>query len=326
VPSEPDRDRGGGGAAVASTPGLWRRTLTIAYLRFGFSASVVMAAGIAFYSLMCLAPLGILVAAVLRLVFGARGTAYAWIRQVIDVLGPETAGRIMPQLDDLLSDPGSHLTSVISVLALIWAGMRLFEIVERALTDIWPGRLLRGYFHRKLVAFVMMVIAGLFLSSFVLLAAFLASVQAWLHQFHNADLALLNQLRPRFLELYQFFLAFIAFAVLYRYMPLRRPPTRATLTGAVFAAVLWQVASIVMTEFIRHSAQEGSFYGGLTGIVIFSMWCFLGAEMLLFGAQIAVAYEHVFVRRRDPAEDDELIERPRRLSQDEERSPSVDPR
>lgn len=291
---------------------LWRRAFTIAYLRFGFSVSVLMAAGIAFFSLMCLAPLGILLAAVLRSVFGAGGAAYVWIMQAVEALGPETATRIVPQLDELLSDPGSHLTSVLSVIALVWAGMRLFEIVERALTDVWPGKLLRGYLHRKVVALAMMFIAGLLLSSFVLLTAFLASAQVWLGRFEVAGPAMLDVLRPRFLGVYQFLIAFVAFALLYRFMPLRRPPARATLAGAAFAAGLWQIASLVFTWLIRHSVQHGSFYGGLTGIVVFSMWCFLGAEMLLLGAHLAVAWEHVFISRRGPDEDDALIEWPER--------------
>ena len=39
----------------------WWRVLRIAYLRFGFSVSVLMAAAIAFFSLICLAPLGIVI-------------------------------------------------------------------------------------------------------------------------------------------------------------------------------------------------------------------------------------------------------------------------
>ncbi len=311
VPAETDRDQCRG-ASATSALSLWRRTLTIMYLRFGFSVSVLMAAGIAFFSLMCLAPLGILLAAALRSVFGAGGAAYMRISQAIEVLGPETAARIMPQLDDILADPGSHLTSVLSVIALIWAGMRLFEIVERALTDVWPGKFLRGYLHRKVVALTMMVIAGLLLSSFVLFAAFLASARAWLAQFGIASPALLDTFRPRFLGVYQFVLAFAAFALLYRFMPRRRPPVRASLAGAACAAVLWQIASVALTQIIRHSAGHGSFYGGLTGIVVFSLWCFLGAEMLLLGAHFAVAWEHVFISRRGADEDDELIEWPER--------------
>jgi len=288
----------------------WWRVLRIAYLRFGFSASVLMAAGIAFFSLMCLAPLGILLAASLQYVLGPGGDVYVRITEAVNALGPETAGQIMPQVDDLLHSSGTHVAGLISVAALVWAGLRLFEIVERALTDIWPGKMLRTYLHRKLVALIMMIVAGVLLGSFILFAAFLASAEAWLGQFPGVNVDLLNRARPRFLLAYQFVVAYIAFALLYKFMPVERVPTRATLVGAGFAAALWQVGSAVFTWVMRLSLQHGSFYGGLTGIVVFSMWCFLGAQMLLFGGHVAVAWEHVFHQRRGAEEDDALIARP----------------
>ena len=299
-------------ATIRSVLALWRRALTITYLRFGFSVSVLVAAGIAFFSLMCLAPLGILLATLLRWFFGAGGQAYLRIREAVERLGPETADQIMPELDGILSAPGSHVTSALSVIALIWAGMRLFEIVERALTNVWPGKWLRGYVHRKIVALAMMVIAGGLLSSFILLSASLASLQGWLQELALVRPEVVEALRPRFLGFYQFAVAFAAFALLYRFMPRRRPPIKATIAGAVFAAVLWQIASHVLTAIIRHAAGTPTFYGDLAGIVIFSMWCFIGAEMLLLGAHFAVAWEHVFIAERGADEDDDLIGWPTR--------------
>jgi len=306
------REPSGASSALPRPLTLWWRMLRIAYLRFGFSVSVLMAAGIAFFSLMCLAPLGILLTAGLQHVLGPGGDVYLRITEAVNALGPETAGRIMPQVDDLLHSSGTHVAGLISVVALVWAGLRLFEIVERALTDIWPGKMLRTYLHRKLVALIMMVVAGLLLGSFVLFAAFLASAEAWLRQFPGLNGGLLDRASPRFLVAYQFVVAYLAFALLYKFMPVQRVPTAATLVGAGFAAALWQAASAVFTWMMRQSLQHGSFYGGLTGIVVFSMWCFLGAQMLLLGGHVAVAWEHVFHQRRGSEEDDALIAWPRR--------------
>ncbi len=307
-----DRGKSDADCVLVRVTGLWWRVLRIAYLRFGFSVSVLMAAAIAFFSLICLAPLGILFAAGLQLLLGPGSDVYLRIEDAVNALGAETAGQIMPQVDGLLHNPHAHLAGVVSVVALIWASLRLFEIVERALTGIWPGKVLRTYLRRKLVALGMMLVAGLLLGGFVLSAAFLAAAQSWLQQFPEIDANALDQARPRFLLAYQFALAYLAFALLYKYMPVQRVPTRVALVGAAVAAALWQAASLVFTYVMRQSHQHGTFYGGLAGIVVFSIWCLLGAQMLLFGAHFAVAYEHVFVKRRGPEEDDELIAWPQR--------------
>jgi len=318
VPIDTGREASGADLSLPGPLTLWWRVLRIAYLRFGFSVSVLMAAGIAFFSLMCLAPLGILITTGLQYVLGPGGEVYLRITEAVNALGPETAGRIMPQVDDLLHSSGTHVAGLISVVALVWAGLRLFEIVERALTDIWPGKMLRTYLHRKLVALIMMIVAGLLLGSFILFAAFLASAEAWLGQFSGVNVDVLDRARPRFLVAYQFVVAYIAFALLYKFMPVQRVPTAATLVGAGFAAALWQAGSAVFAWMMRLSLQHGSFYGGLTGIVVFSMWCFLGAQMLLVGAHVAVAWEHVFHLRRGREEDDALIAWPQGRTAEEQ--------
>ncbi len=285
----------------------WWRVLRIAYLRFSFGGGLFMAAAIAFFSLICLAPLGILLAGGLQILLGPGSDVYLRIQEAVNALGAEAAGRIMPQVDGLLHNPDAYVASLVSIVALIWAGRRLFETVERSLTEIWPGKVLRGYFTRKLVTFSMMLVAGLLLAGFMLFNALLAAAQSWLQQFPEIPATFLSQARPHFLLAYQFVLSYIAFGLLYKFMPVQHVPTKVALVGAAVAAVLWQAASPLFTYVIGRFHQQGTIYGGLTGVVIFSLWAFLGAQVLLFGAHFAAAYEHVFVKRREAEEDDTLI-------------------
>lgn len=221
--------------------------------------------------------------------------------------GAEAADHIMPQVDGLLHNPDTYVASLASIGALIWAGRRLFETVERSLSEIWPGKVLRGYFTRKLVTFSMMLVAGLLLAGFMLFNALLAAAQSWLQQFLEIPATFLSQARPHFLLAYQFVLSCVAFGLMYKFMPVQHVPTKVALVGAAVAAVLWQAGSPLFTYMIGRFHRQGTIYGGLTGVVIFSLWAFLGAQVLLFGAHFAAAYEHVFVKRRRDEEDDTLI-------------------
>lgn len=307
---------------AASMATLWWRVLRITYLRFCYSGTVFMAAAIAFFSVICLGPLGIIVAAALQRVLGPGSNVYEAIHGAANDLGAETAGRIMPQVDGLLANPdayiapidlhklltnpGAYLTGLLSIAALLWAGLRLFETVERSLTEIWPGKVLRGYFTRKVVAFNMMLVAGMLLASFMVFNSMFASIQSWAARFPEIDVGALDEARPRFLLAYQLILAFVAFGLLYRFMPVQRVPSRVVVAGAACAAVIWFAASQIFTHAIGRSNQYGAIYGGLAGVVVFSLWTFLGAQALLIGGHFAVAYEHVFLKRRDRSDDDTL--------------------
>lgn len=311
-----------GPAQLASAASLWWRVLRIAHLRFYFSGAVFMAASIAFFSIICLGPFGLLIAAVLQQLLGPGTDVYERIEESVSALGPQTAARVMPQVEGLLADPDSliavphiqsllhspdaYVAALVTLITVIWAGIRLFETVERSLTEVWPGKVLRGYLTRKLVAFNTMVVAGVLLGSFMLLNAVFASIRSWLLQFPELDPVAINEARPLVLQAGQLVLVYVAFGLLYKYMPVQRVPNRAVLAGAACATALWALASQVFTYMIGHSQQFGAIYGGLTGVVAFALWSFIGSQVLLFGAQFAVAYEHVFLRRRKPGEDARL--------------------
>ena len=306
TPLQPDVPRAGFGALA----GLWYRVLRLTYLGFGFGGSYVLAAAIAFYSLVCLGPLGILMAGVLQGIYGPGSDAYTRLEGAIHNLGGPASDAIMQQVSGLLANSQSHLTSAVSVALLVWSGLRLFETIERSLTGVWPGRRLRGYFTRKLMALAMMLVSGVLMAGFVLVNAFLAVARSALLHLPRVDPGALAALRFPTLLLLQFLLAILAFTLVYKFIPVQRVPWRVATRGGLCAAVLWGAASQAFLWSLGRSQQQSLIYGGLAGVVIFCLWALLGAWILLFGAHFAGAYDHVLVKRRPRPEDDALISWP----------------
>ncbi len=178
----------------------------------------------------------------------------------------------MAQVDGLLANPDVHVASLTSVVVLVWASLRLFDTLERSMTDVWPGRVLRGYFRRKLVSLASMAVAGLLLVCFVLVSALLATTDAWLRQFPGVDPAALSALHPRLLFTAQVLLSVVAFTLIYRYLPLQSPPWRVAIGGGLFAAAMWHIASPVFSFMMMRSQRYTTSYGGLAGVVVFSLW------------------------------------------------------
>ena len=284
----------------------WWHVCRIAYLRFSLSAASLMAAAIAFFAVICVGPLGLLAAAVLQYIMGSEADSLAWIEESLEVAGPDMAARVIPMVELVFSGPVASSTSVISVMALAWAGLRLFEIMERSLTEIWPGKMLRGFIMRKVVAMNSMIAAFLLLGLMMTTKTLLAGVHGWLERSPEVDIEVLEPFLPRFLLIYQFVMAFFAFTLIYRFMPVQRVPLRVCLAWATIATLLWLVASQLFAFMMGRSQEYGVLYGGLAGTVVFAMWAFIGAQTLLFGGHFAVAYEHIFLHKNDPSEDEYL--------------------
>ncbi len=292
--------------------GLWYRVLRVTYLSFGFGGSYVLAAAIAFYSLVCLGPLGILMAGALEAIFGPGSGAYQRLQSAVHELGGPAADQIMKEVSGLFTNPNPHLTSALSIALLVWSGLRLFETVERSLTGIWPGRRLRGFLTRKLMALAMMLVAGVLMAGFVLVNASLAVARAALLRLPQVDPAALGALRFPTLLLLHILLSIVAFTLIYKFVPVQKVSLRVAWRGGICAALLWQAASPIFLYTLTSSQQQSLIYGGLAGVVVFCLWALLGAWILLFGAHFSAAYDHVIARRRPREEDDALITGPQR--------------
>ncbi|MCE5216728.1 YihY/virulence factor BrkB family protein [bacterium] len=288
---------------LSRLPGLWWRVLRAGYLRFGFGGAPLLAAAVSFYAVISLGPLVLLIASLLQLILGPGGNSYQWLRQALSDLAGSAVDQILPAVDGLLTNPDAYVAGAISLAMVLWGGHRLFDTIERSLTGIWPGGRFRGILHRKLVCLTAMAVACVLLAAFVVLEAGLAAAAAWLSRFPQVDRAALTAARTPLVVVGEFLTCALAFGLLYKFMPVQKVPTRVAAVGALWAAVLWVAASPLFAFSVSHTYQRGALYGGLAGVVVFSFWALLGAEVLMFGAHFALAYEHVFVLHRPPEED-----------------------
>ncbi len=84
-----------------------------------------------------------------------------------------------------------------------------------------------------------------------------------------------------------------ALSVVYWIGPSRRQPKWQWVTwGALFAALLWLAASAGFSIYVSHFGNYGKSYGALASVVVFLVWLYLTAYVVLFGAELNAEMEH----------------------------------
>jgi len=82
-------------------------------------------------------------------------------------------------------------------------------------------------------------------------------------------------------------LAALILAVLYRYAPDRDAAAWRWVTpGAVVATLLWLVASVGFSIYVRNFGSYNETYGSLAAVVVLLLWLFLTAYAVVFGAEL----------------------------------------
>src|SRR5947207_5353329 len=86
-------------------------------------------------------------------------------------------------------------------------------------------------------------------------------------------------------------LSFTAFLLLYREMPNVRHRTSDVWPGALLATVLFELSKHGFAFYVSHFNNYQAVYGVLGGVMLFMLWAYLAAVILLIGAEFASEFE-----------------------------------
>jgi membrane protein len=83
------------------------------------------------------------------------------------------------------------------------------------------------------------------------------------------------------------------FLVLYKALPNTHVSWRAAVLGALVADVLWQTTNMLYSLYVSDLArgQYSVIYGPFGAVILFMIWIYLTALILLVGAELAAAYD-----------------------------------
>jgi membrane protein len=92
-----------------------------------------------------------------------------------------------------------------------------------------------------------------------------------------------------------------AFTFLYVFIPNTRVKLTSALIGGLVAAVLWQSVGWGFTVFVASSGRYYAIYSSFAILFLFLLWLHVGWVIVLLGAQVAYAHQHIrfYERERD---------------------------
>jgi membrane protein len=255
----------------------------------------LLAAGLAFFALISLAPFIILAVAIGGAIFGPEATRDELRLQIGDEMGPQVTDFILSFAEGAANLASLSVASFVGLLLLFWSSMRLFVEVRSALHAIWnlPPPSIRTFkstiarfFRGRLIAAAGTLLFGaiflVLLASRLLLNNLLGiapgktplSIPWWLWSTVEYLLALVT-------------LTLVVHAV-YRLLPDRGPRGKALLVGSLITAYLLMVGRSIVGWYVSAGAI-GSAYGAAGALIVFLIWAYWSALAFLFGARLTFA-------------------------------------
>lgn len=285
---DPAGERGHDAQNARRIPGAgWRYIAGRVWRTIGEDQVSLMAAALAFYSLLALFP-GLIAAITL---YGLVADPTQVQNLVTTISGTMSGGGqvVRDQLTQIVSTSSRTLSwgLVVSLGAALWSASAGAGILVTTVNASYNERETRGIVRQRILALVL-TIGGIF---FVLVAvALIAVLPAILDRlgFGDKGRVLIDLMRwPLLLAM-----GMTALAVIYRIGPNRRTSrVRWVSWGSAIAMVLWIMASWGFSQYVENFGSYNETYGSLGGVVVLLMWFYLTGFAILLGAEINAEIE-----------------------------------
>jgi membrane protein len=267
------------------------------FLGFYDSDNLTYAASIAYYALLSLFPFFLLAFALLGLAtadVANRAAVFSFVLQYF----PAEFDFITEQLDAFRTSTVSF--GAAGTLALLWGAGGVFGAISTAVNYAWGVERQRSFWKQKLLAFTMLGVATLILLIALLLVSASQVVSAsWFAGIveHFPALMVLHSLTLRYATTLLFILVV---GLVYYFVPNAKVRFRDVWIGALVTGLLWKGALEAFAWYVRDMSRFTRVNGSIAVVVVFLVWVYTQAAILLYGVEFTAAYARL--RRGRPEE------------------------
>ncbi len=254
-----------------------------------------LGAALAYYSVFSLAPMVLLLVAVVGVLF-REDPAGAWskITEQMSYFLDRSAITMVQQIAQQVSSPAkSLLGGTIGFALALFGASGVFGQLQNALNIIWgvkskPRGGIWGFVRSRFLSFAL--IAGI---GFLLLVSLVieAGIKSFSHYLQSILPGALTIIIPLYLT-FDFVIVTAVFAMIFRILPNAVIRWRDVWTGAVLTAILFLIGKWALGIYLG-SGTAASAYGAASSLITLLLWIYYSSQILLFGAEFTQVYARI---------------------------------
>lgn len=271
-----------------------------------------MGAALAFYTLLSLAPLVMLVILIAGMVIGQDQAQTALLSELNGLLGDAGAEGVRGVLNAASKDREGPLAAMASLVVLVIGATTVFAELKTDLDRIWkykapPSASVWSFLKARLLSFGLVVAIGFLLLVSLAVSGVISALGDHLRG------GVLSEALLHVIELVASFLVLTAaFAAIYKLLPSIPLAWRDVWVGAAVNAVLFSVGKLAIGLYLGKSAVASS-YGAAGTLVVVIVWVYWCAQIFFLGAEFTKAFAAHFGSKQghqilppEPDEEDEV--------------------
>jgi membrane protein len=262
-----------------------------------------MGAALAFYTLLSLMPLLLVLISIAGLIFGTRAAEVRVMGQLQFLIGYQRAQILEALLEGAQNKADGLLATAIGTMVLVFGATGVLVELRDAMNIIWevPFRRmstiqeLTGMVKNRLWSLALVLGIVIVLTASLLVSASisaLGSLTATLPA-HTAVLHLLN-------AAFSFVATTIVFGAIYKVVPQAAIRWRDVILGAAVTAALFALGNFLLGLYLGKTSFSST-YGAASSTVVLALWVYYSSQIFFLGAEFTKAFTET-VRATPPRE------------------------
>jgi membrane protein len=245
-----------------------------------------LAAALAYYTILSLAPLLVISTAIAGLIFGEEAARGEIVNQLRGLIGSAGAEVVQTALRNSYQPRADIIAAILGVAILMFGASGVFAELQDALNTVWkvrkkPSTGWLQVLSDRFLSFAMVLAVGFLLLVSLVLSAILSAVGMWLGILFP-DIGLLLEI---FNVAFSLVVITLLFALIFRYLPDVIIPWRDILGGAFITALLFTIGKSLIGYYIGQTGIATPF-GAAGSVVVFVVWIYYSGLIFFYGAEL----------------------------------------
>jgi membrane protein len=249
-----------------------------------------LGAALSFYTLFCLTPVLIVAVSTAGIVFGQKAAQGKIGQQFQGLLGTTGAMEIQEIIQSMNRPALGILATTFAFLAMLVGASGAFIELQDAFNLIWKldsssNTFWKATIRQRICSLGLIFATGVLLVASLLVTAAISAAETFASNLLPVSTVLLESVN----FIFSFVVITLLFALILKSIPHIPIHWRDVWFAAAVTSLLFTIGKGVMGWYFGHTALTSP-YGAAASLVIFLVWIYYSAQILLFGAELTHVY------------------------------------
>lgn len=201
----------------------------------------------------------------------------------------QTIDMVLGFAQNIIDTAQSSLMGLVSALLFVWIVIWMMMNVEKVFNNVWKVQKSRKIFRRLSV-----IIAMLLVSPFIILVFFGGSfVYSHALSYIGLDVETFSVFKTILSWALFAVVATFTFSAMYKFIPNAPVYYSSALRAAIYSGVAFTIMQYLYLETQVFVTRINGIYGAFAAVPLFMIWINIGWFIILIGAELSYAFQHV---------------------------------